>query len=327
MKNYRYYREQLQEDELKIYDEFVKNILEFKKSFEIPKGSVNKGIWKIIKAIGYDMPQLFYLNFYNTKVFSDSQKFYFEIDYNMSKDQAEIVRKAISREIDSILKHTKGLNQHDKALYLHDRLVRRCIYNSINTATVNCHNIIGPFLDYECVCEGFSKAYKFLADLSGLKCISVTGDAINRITGKNESHAWNMIEIDGKNYFVDVTFDNLIEDKFISRLYFKLSTEEITNDRSFDLDFKIPEAPVSGSLLPRVNNTRELLDFIKKEYDRGVNFSEVRLQNPYKNINELIDDIHKELRNEELSWYTRRQLYFYYSDLSDHLRIVWENRK
>lgn len=327
MKNYRYYREQLLEDERKLYDEFVKNILEFKKSFKISKPSSSKSIWSIIKAIGYDMPQLFYIDLYDTKVSHDSKYYYFEADYNMTKDQAEIVKKAISREIDPILKHLRGLNQHDKALYIHDRLVRRCVYNKVNTATVNCHNIIGPFLDYECVCEGYSKAYKFLSDLCGLKCISVIGPALNRATGENESHAWNLVEIDGKNYFVDVTYDHLIDDRYISRFFFKLSTKEITQDRSFDPDFPIPNAPESGSLLKSVKTTRELINFMKEEFDRGSSFSEVRILNPYRSTDELMDEIHKELSDNEKTWYYKKSVVYYYSNWSDHLRLTWENRK
>jgi len=57
------------------------------------------------------------------------------------------------------------------------------------------------------VCEGYAKAFQYLCDLSvftgQVSCISVTGQMT---TGSNSaSHMWNIVEIDGVNYLVDVT--------------------------------------------------------------------------------------------------------------------------
>ncbi len=54
------------------------------------------------------------------------------------------------------------------------------------------------------VCEGYSKAFQHLCDLStfktGIRCITVTGNA-------GEAHMWNVVRMeDGKNYLVDVTW-------------------------------------------------------------------------------------------------------------------------
>lgn len=57
------------------------------------------------------------------------------------------------------------------------------------------------------VCEGYSKAFKYLCDLStfegDVQCYLVTGDMIGG-TGAG-AHMWNIVTLDGKNYLVDVT--------------------------------------------------------------------------------------------------------------------------
>lgn len=58
------------------------------------------------------------------------------------------------------------------------------------------------------VCEGYSKAFKYLCDLSSfdvpLKCVTVTG-YMNGGTGEG-AHMWNIVTMDdGVNYLVDVT--------------------------------------------------------------------------------------------------------------------------
>lgn len=57
------------------------------------------------------------------------------------------------------------------------------------------------------VCEGYSKAFKYLCDLSGIadgRCILATG-MMSGGTGAG-NHMWNIVEMDdGRNYLVDVT--------------------------------------------------------------------------------------------------------------------------
>ncbi len=53
------------------------------------------------------------------------------------------------------------------------------------------------------VCEGYSKAFQYLFDLSDfssdIDCITVTGDT------SGEGHMWNIVSINGKNYLTDIT--------------------------------------------------------------------------------------------------------------------------
>ncbi|MCD8005460.1 MAG: hypothetical protein LUF29_00580 [Oscillospiraceae bacterium] len=53
------------------------------------------------------------------------------------------------------------------------------------------------------VCEGYSKAFQYLCDLSGLYSITVTG-TMSGGTGAG-GHMWNVVWLDGINYLVDVT--------------------------------------------------------------------------------------------------------------------------
>ena len=48
------------------------------------------------------------------------------------------------------------------------------------------------------VCEGYSKAFQYLCDMSGLTCYSVTGDC-------GGGHMWNIVTLDGRNYMADIT--------------------------------------------------------------------------------------------------------------------------
>ncbi len=66
--------------------------------------------------------------------------------------------------------------------------------------------------DTKIVCEGYSKAFKYLCDLSGfddVECLLVSGDlgsVQGGIQGPPGAHMWNVVRMDdGRNYLVDVT--------------------------------------------------------------------------------------------------------------------------
>lgn len=53
------------------------------------------------------------------------------------------------------------------------------------------------------VCEGYSKAFQYLCDLSDITCYTVTGD-MDGGTGAGP-HMWNIVEQDGRYYMADIT--------------------------------------------------------------------------------------------------------------------------
>ncbi|MDE7400121.1 MAG: hypothetical protein K2N06_11425 [Oscillospiraceae bacterium] len=61
------------------------------------------------------------------------------------------------------------------------------------------------------VCGGFARAFQYLCSLGGVECHYVTGYV------SDEYHAWNIVVIDGENYFVDLTVCSQYSDSDISR--------------------------------------------------------------------------------------------------------------
>lgn len=49
------------------------------------------------------------------------------------------------------------------------------------------------------VCSGYAHAFQYLCGLGGIECHYVSGPF------NGEDHAWNIVELDGKSYFADVT--------------------------------------------------------------------------------------------------------------------------
>lgn len=128
-----------------------------------------------------------------------------------------------------------------KALYLHDYIATHGQYDTISRVDVENkiderrRDAYGMLIDGIGVCQGYTLAYRLLLDRVGIKSGTVTSDSMN--------HVWNLIQIDGNWYHVDVTWDDPTEDRIgqSQHVYFCLSEDKLkaTNDGAHSAhDFK-----------------------------------------------------------------------------------------
>ena len=118
---------------------------------------------------------------------------------------------------------------HLVALYLHDWLLERCVYDK---DAPHAHDAAGALALGRAVCEGIAKAYKFLCDRADLPCAFATGHT--RTSGG--PHAWNAVYAAGRWSHVDVTDD--LPDTGPggppSRAHFGLADAQVAADRTVD---------------------------------------------------------------------------------------------
>lgn len=106
-----------------------------------------------------------------------------------------------------ILASISGDN-YSKITKVHDWLVDNVEYGT-SVSGKNAYNIYGTFAMKSVVCEGYAEGFKYIMDKLGIPCILVSGTAQNS-EGTTENHEWNYVQIDGKWYAVDVTWDDPI---------------------------------------------------------------------------------------------------------------------
>ncbi|MDE7253340.1 MAG: InlB B-repeat-containing protein [Acetatifactor sp.] len=99
---------------------------------------------------------------------------------------------------------TEDMTDVQKAVALHDYLVVNCEYDYENyrngTIPAESYTAYGLLVNGTGVCQGYSLAYKYLLQEVGIPCYMVSSSTMN--------HAWNMVELDGQLYQVDVTWDD-----------------------------------------------------------------------------------------------------------------------
>ena len=166
-----------------------------------------------------DLSPLFYISssgvriYYVTLVYSE--------DHTAEKEA--LFEAAVSRALACV---TESMSDLEKALVIHDYLAVLCEYNwEIATGqdadNDDIYTAYGCLVNEDAVCAGYASAYKLLLNRLGIPCLTVNSTSMN--------HAWNLVELDGKWYHVDVTWDDPVPNAegYVRHNYFLLSDTRI----------------------------------------------------------------------------------------------------
>lgn len=318
----RYYRSLLNEREKEAYDKLVEGIA--RRDDKIRVNKINeKELERVHTAVNYDYPDFFYVDFYNYRYTLYPFSTEIEIYYTMDVYSAKKFKRQIDQKASQIVAGAIGLSELEMEEYLNDEIRKMAVYDRNPADEFNAQHLIGTFIDGKCVCEGFAKSFKYLADMLELKSLIVVGNS--GVKGDIERHAWNMVRIDGESYHIDVTYNDVQRDErtgrilHFSRAYFNLSDKEICRDHTIETMFKMPPCQKSKSQVPIISSTSALIDYLKKESKLNKKFSELRLTKRFE-IDDIIELISNEVTPKDYGWYNKIQTY-YLSNYS--LLIEW----
>ena len=106
--------------------------------------------------------------------------------------------------VDSIIK--VGMTDEEKVKAIHDYLCNTTEYChpccDYGTEIHNgaCPSIKGPLVCGTAICNGYALAFYGMSVYAGLECRMISGSA-------GRGHAWNQVEVNGKWYYIDCTWD------------------------------------------------------------------------------------------------------------------------
>ena len=202
-------------------------------------GFFETDIPKLMSAINFDNPHLFFVDFHyelQSDLFSQTIK----LKYIYNQADTVVLTKKVKKVCNKILSKVTGKTEFEKELSLHDVLARNVLYDDVAKDNLlkfhaRSNTILGVLFYKTAVCEGISKTLKFLLNALDIKCVVIKGKATDELSGGIVSpeifHAWNMVKIDEKPYYVDLTWDiNLSEKNIIRHDYFNLTDTDIAID-------------------------------------------------------------------------------------------------
>ncbi len=184
---------------------------------------------KLSAAIINDNPELFYCAgtigysyFPSTGQIIKLKFYYFDYSEEGKRLYVEKLRQAAALV-------TPTMTDMEKALVLHDYLAQNCAYAKTEylAGTLGQHmdfyRAYGALVEGRAVCNGYALAYDALLHAVGINSFTCSSKEMN--------HAWNIVQIDGEWYHVDVTWDDPTwnTEGRARHMYFLLSDGEITN--------------------------------------------------------------------------------------------------
>ena len=185
-------------------------------------------VWKIF---GLENPGYYY--FRNaTSLGGGQMTLYIDEDYataaNRARYHADV--EAMVNACRALL--TDGMSELERTMIIHDFVVQRInyAYESNGKTPENAawaHNIIGVASKGWGVCESYAKTLDFLCSMFGLDVLTVTGFA-------GEPHAWNVVDIDGKWYCIDATWNDTGDNDSLSYDCFGLSYNNMIVAHRYD---------------------------------------------------------------------------------------------
>ena len=195
---------------------------------------------EIFNLVVFDTPEFIHLSLTNTVVISMGDEHVLGIDINeyyTSTDREDNPfddMQQIAMKLSSIESATEGLSDYEKIKYVFDFVLANCEYafdqagNPI--ANDDTFSLVGALINSQAVCEGYALALNYLCDNLGINSYVITSSELD--------HAWNILELDGEWYYVDVTYSDTSDVEF-----FLMGSKSFSETHSsFDELVKYPEA-------------------------------------------------------------------------------------
>lgn len=222
-----FYRNMLTAKQKKVYDQIRSALLEGKGKITLTVAASKNEIADIYYMVVYDNPELFwvegslsysYNNYGNVTTVTPK---YNDLVYDLEGN-----KKVFEDSIAEALADMWSLGSEiEQVKYAHDYLTSTITYQLNSPYNQNAYSAIVRHIT---VCAGYSRAFQYMMQKVGIPCAYVLG-----IAGGGY-HAWNMLELDGDYYMMDVTWDDPLgnpSNKFYYS-YFNITDDLIAKDHN-----------------------------------------------------------------------------------------------
>ena len=185
-----------------IYEQLYEGISAREQEFNIEaKESEEVGV--VLNGLLADNPEFFWMDG-AASIYGRENKLKKKItlEFNCEPEEIDNLADLIEEEADRYLKElSPDATEYDKVKTAYEFVINNVSYD---IEAEQGQNLQSSMIYHKSVCAGYSKELQYLLHKAGVKCAYITGtverdDAV-------ESHAWNLVEIDGTDTFVDPTW-------------------------------------------------------------------------------------------------------------------------
>lgn len=311
-----------------IVSRLQKMIQDYKNVLDLSDLQISVDYWDEVRQVMQDemqgSPDYFIINPDNYTYFTINRVFdriefkyldeYTNADGTVKQSAIKDDRKKLNRSIEDIMAGIQPeMSALEKALWVHDWMVREIDYAVVELSqkspSSRIYGIVGALVDRKAVCDGYTEAYLIIMRKLGIPAKCIASDSMN--------HSWNMIQIDGSWYHVDVTWDDplaadtdygqgnhLLEGR-VTHEYFLKSDKEFRDLKHYSWTATAPDADKDNSYPGYIFRTNSITCFynhggywyfneenklIKSKLD-GTKKSEQRMSEPAVSMHGLGDSL------------------------------------
>ncbi len=215
------YFEMLEEKEKTIYNQVYDNAKKRNTSFKPLEEVSVEQMKRIMEAVYNDHPELFWLDSsFEYRYTDDLLCTEVILNFNDTIEYFEQANAEFEKVVNEIVSYAKDLeNDYEKERYVHNMLIGMIEYDEKAELNQSAYSAI---VNKKTVCAGYARAFQHIMIILGVPTYYVTGDA-------EGNHAWNIINIAGVYYNVDLTWNDNEYDVYS---YFNLTDEEFSSSHT-----------------------------------------------------------------------------------------------
>ena len=130
--------------------------------------------------------------------------FTFKIKYREGAERLKMVNQNVAIALENL--DLEGRSRVEKLLRIHNFIALLVTYQ---TGTITKYTAYDGLVSnsHECVCQGYALIFYKICTEANIPCRFVIGKGVDQY-GYTVPHAWNMVKVGNKWYYVDVTWDD-----------------------------------------------------------------------------------------------------------------------
>lgn len=186
---------------------------------------------QLILQVLQENPEIMYLHSWSAWS-NGNMEFNYSIPTPLVQTNQQLLQAEINTVLASIIK--PGFTDFDKVKAIHDYLALNTAYDYDNflndTVPADSYTAFGALINGIAVCDGYTKAAQILLDRLGIENHYVVGHSNGVL------HSWNLVQLDGHFYFMDITWDDPVPNipNYVDYSYFLIPADQLRNDHQWN---------------------------------------------------------------------------------------------
>lgn len=239
---YRFYRNDLEDEELEMYELIRAAIAQRAESIDFRVTDVERLI-TLMDYVCYDNPEYFWFTDGCTPMGYEQGGIYYvtlKLSYNCTEGVQEKRLEEIDAVIGTLLGKLEDLTDYEKVKFCYEFIIKNAQYDE-GCGDPSCYSV---FVQRTGSSESYTNALHFMLHRLGVQTIFVPG------TCEGKAHCWSLVKVNGSWYQLDTAWgDPVTEDgsQIMTYTYFLSTDKEIKVDHKAAENIpKLPECRATG---------------------------------------------------------------------------------